>query len=317
MNRALFAHTWRANRLRLLVVTIALVLWGALLPIVYDAFGEQFEQMLDSGLIPEEFTNFGGGDVFSLVGSVSLGFVHPLAVGLCLVFALGFAVNAIAGERQRGTLEVLLARPISRRRVYATLAVAAFLFVGVTVAGLALGAFAGSALTGRAADLGASNLPLVWLNAFLLYGAIAAISLAASVAFDRLGPAIAVSLAIVLFSYFLDVIGQIWPRRRAGATAVPLPLPGPARVPGRRAGVERLRGAGRGHRRRRCVRPDRLPATRSRRADLSPADSASVTPSARTGRARSPRACRHRPSRRPDTSVCARPGRRRAPRTRA
>jgi ABC-2 type transport system permease protein len=211
VNRALFAHTWRANRLRLLVVTIALVLWGALLPIVYDAFGEQFEQMLDSGLIPEEFTNFGGGDVFSLVGSVSLGFVHPLAVGLCLVFALGFAVNAIAGERQRGTLEVLLARPISRRRVYATLAVAAFLFVGVTVAGLALGAFAGSALTGRAADLGASNLPLVWLNAFLLYGAIAAISLAASVAFDRLGPAIAVSLAIVLFSYFLDVIGQLWP----------------------------------------------------------------------------------------------------------
>ena len=38
-------HTWRANRLRLLIVTIALVLWGACLPIIYDAFGEQFEQM--------------------------------------------------------------------------------------------------------------------------------------------------------------------------------------------------------------------------------------------------------------------------------
>ena len=133
MNLALFAHTWRANRFRLLIVTVALFLWGALLPIVYDAFGEQFEAMMDSGLIPEEFTNFGGGDVFSLTGSVALGFVHPLAVGLCLVFALGFAVNAIAGERQRGTLEVLLARPISRRRVYATLAIAAFLFVAVTV----------------------------------------------------------------------------------------------------------------------------------------------------------------------------------------
>ena len=211
MNRALFAHTWRANRLRLLIVTIALFGWGALLPIVYDAFGEQFEQMMESGLIPDEFTNFGGGDVFSLTGSVALGFVHPLAVGLCLVFALGFSVNAIAGERQRGTLEVLLARPISRRRVYATLAIAAFLFVAVAVAGLALGTFAGAVLTGRAAELGAGNLPLVWLNAFLLYGAIAAISLAASVSFDRLAPAIGISLAVVLVSYFLDVIGQLWP----------------------------------------------------------------------------------------------------------
>ena len=214
MNLALFGHVWRANRVRLLIVAIALFLWGALLPIVYDAFGEQFEAMLDSGLIPEELTSFGGGDVFSLTGSVALGFVHPLAVGLCLVFAVGFAANAVAGERQRGTLEVLLARPISRRRVYATLAIAAFLFVAVTVAALALGTYAGAALTGRGAELGAGNLPLVWLNAFLLYGAIAAISLAASVTFDRLAPAIGISLAFVLVAYFLDVIGQLWPDAR-------------------------------------------------------------------------------------------------------
>ena len=46
---------------------------------------------------------------------MALGFIHPIAVGLNLVFAVGFAPAAIAGERQRGTLEVLLSRPISRR----------------------------------------------------------------------------------------------------------------------------------------------------------------------------------------------------------
>jgi hypothetical protein len=44
-----------------------------------------------------------------------------------------------------------------------------------------------------------------------LFGAFAAISLAASVSFDRLSPAVGISLAVVLVSYFLDVIGQLWP----------------------------------------------------------------------------------------------------------
>ena len=52
VNGALFVHTWRAYRVRLLIVTIGLVLWGSILPIVFDSFGAQFQQMLDSGLIP-------------------------------------------------------------------------------------------------------------------------------------------------------------------------------------------------------------------------------------------------------------------------
>lgn len=211
MSGAWFAHIWRANRSRVVIVAAALFLWGGLLPIIFDAFGEQFEELLDSGIIPEEFMQFGGGDIFSLVGSVALGFVHPLAVGLHLVFAVGFAAAAVAGERQRGTLEVLLARPLSRRTVFGTAVVAAALFIGVTIAAQTLGTLAGTALTGRTADLGVGNLPIVWLNVFLLFGAFAAISLAASVSFDRLSPAIGISLAIVLVSYFLDVIGQLWP----------------------------------------------------------------------------------------------------------
>lgn len=211
MNLAYFAHLWRANRLRLLLVVIALVVWGSLLPIIYDTFGEQFKDFIDTGVIPTQFTQFGGGDIFSLTGSVALGFIHPFAVALNLVFAVGFAGAAIAGERQRGTLEVLLARPISRRRAYGTAAIATALFVGATVAGLTLGALLGSSVTGRVDELGPGNLPLLWLNGVLLYGAFAAVALAASVSFDRLTPALAVALAFVLVSYFLEAIGSLWP----------------------------------------------------------------------------------------------------------
>ena len=112
MNRALLAHTWRANRWRLLIVAVALLVWGTILPIVYDSFGVQFQQLFESGAVPSQFAQFGGGDIFSLTGAVALGFVHPIAVGLNLVFAVGFAASAVAGERQRGTLEVLLSWPV-------------------------------------------------------------------------------------------------------------------------------------------------------------------------------------------------------------
>jgi hypothetical protein len=79
MNRALFVHTWRSQRLKILVVFVALTVWGALLPIVYGTFGQTFKDIIASGLIPEELTQFGGGDIFSLSGSIALGAIHPIS----------------------------------------------------------------------------------------------------------------------------------------------------------------------------------------------------------------------------------------------
>jgi beta-exotoxin I transport system permease protein len=211
MNRAYFVHLWRANRVRLLIVTSALVLWGSLLPIIYDAFGQQFKDVFASGLVPRQFAEFGGGDIFTLPGSVALGFIHPFAVALNIVFSVGFAGAAIAGERQRGTLEVLLARPISRRKAYGTALAATVLFIGVAAAGLAIGALAGTVLTGHADELGVANLPILWLNTLLLYGAFGSVALAASISFDRLTPALGLALAFVLLSYFLQALGSLWP----------------------------------------------------------------------------------------------------------
>src|SRR5215207_6302161 len=68
--------------------------------------------------LEDAFPEFGGGDIFSLPGSIALGLIHPIAIILTSVFSVGFSASAIAGERQRGTLEVALARPIARRTFY-------------------------------------------------------------------------------------------------------------------------------------------------------------------------------------------------------
>jgi ABC-2 type transport system permease protein len=211
MNRTLFLHTLRQNRLRLLIIVVAMALWGSLMPIIYAQFGVQFRQMMESGLIPKQFAEFGGGDIFTLPGAIALGFIHPISLILASVFAVGFTTAAIAGERQRGTLEVLLARPLPRRVVYVTLLVCALLFVAIVMAAFLAGTVVSASINGVAGEIVASRVAIVWLNGLLLFGAIAAIGLAASVSFDRLSPAIGITVAVVIVSYFLEILGSLWP----------------------------------------------------------------------------------------------------------
>jgi ABC-2 type transport system permease protein len=211
MSRALFAHTWRSQQTKLLVVCVAIAAWSVFLPVIYQSFGVQMKALVDSGVIPKQLTNFGGGDVFSLGGAIALGYVHPISIILLSIFAIGFTTSAVAGERQRGTLEVLLARPLSRRQVYTTLLVAVLVFIGLVLAAASVGTLIGSAVVGVLDQLRADRLPILWLNGMLIWGAFAAIGLAASVSFDRLTPALGITIAIVVVSYFLEILGSLWP----------------------------------------------------------------------------------------------------------
>jgi ABC-type transport system involved in multi-copper enzyme maturation permease subunit len=123
MDRVLFMRTLQAQRSKVLIVAIAVGIWGVLMPLIYTELidtplGAQFKQMIDSGLFPAQFTNFGGGNLFTLPGSIALGFIHPIFVAIICVFAIGFTAAAVAGERQRGTLEVVLAPDLATRGLW-------------------------------------------------------------------------------------------------------------------------------------------------------------------------------------------------------
>lgn len=211
MNVAVFRHAVRQNRARLVVVILALAAWGVLMPLIYATFGVEMREIVEQFPMIEQFTRFGGGNMFSLPGSIALGFIHPIAIALLAVFAVGYTVNAVAGERQRGTLENVLARPISRRSFYVTLFVVAALFIALSVAAALAGTAGSAAVMGVMDELEVANLPLLWFNGTLLYVAIAAVGLAASVSFDRAAPAAGITLAFVIVSYFLQIIGSLWP----------------------------------------------------------------------------------------------------------
>src|SRR5262249_16761043 len=88
-----------------------------------------------------------GGDLVHLdtaMDMLSIGYVHPLMQILFCVWAIGRAAGAVAGEIDRGTMELLLAQPVSRARLGLS-----HLVVGaVTVAAVCLRLWAGNAAGG-------------------------------------------------------------------------------------------------------------------------------------------------------------------------
>lgn len=211
INGALLRHTWRGQGTRLVLVALALAAWGFLMPVIYATYGRQFEVLVESGIIPEVFLRLMGADPFSLDGVLALGVVHPFAIALLAVYPIGFGAAAVAGERQRGTLEILLARPISRRSLVVTLAVALAGFVLVATLALLGGAVAGAAAYDVAGRLDAGELAFLAANTVLLFLAFGSVSLVASTTFDRLAPAAGAAFAFVVGAYVLEILGTLWP----------------------------------------------------------------------------------------------------------
>ena len=211
INGPLLRRTWRAHGARVALVAIGLGVWSYLMPVIYATFGRQMETLIQSGIVPDAFLRLMGGGVFGLDAAIALGVTHPFAIALQAVYPVGFGAVAIAGERQRGTLEVLLSRPLSRRSVFVTLLVAILGIAVVTTAVTVAGTLVGAAAYGLAGSLNGPRLVFLALNTFLLLAALAGVSLALSASFDRLTPAIGIAFAVILVSYVLDILGQLWP----------------------------------------------------------------------------------------------------------
>ena len=211
INGPLLRHTWRSHGLRVALIALALGAWGFLMPVIYATFGVQMEALLRSGIIPDAFLRLLGADPFSLSGAVALGSGHPVALGLQLIYPVGFAAMAIAGERQRGTLEVLLSRPVSRRSVFATLLLATAAFALMTTIGQVAGTALGATLYGVAGQLDAGEVLFLAFNTATLLVALAAVSLAASSVHDRASTPVGIGLALVIGGYVLEVLGTLWP----------------------------------------------------------------------------------------------------------
>jgi ABC-2 type transport system permease protein len=176
-----------------------------------------------------------GGETIKLdraMDVLSIGYVHPLMQTLFCIWAIGRAAGAIAGEIDRGTMELLLAQPLPRYRV-----ILAHLCVdGLTIPLLCLSLWTGTSfgnwlvgpITVDPADLKELPVPLQaepspemlrispaafgpsLLNVGALIFAVAGYTMWLSAGGRFRGRVMGAAVLLTLLQFLINVVGQLW-----------------------------------------------------------------------------------------------------------
>lgn len=158
------------------------------------------------------------GPMNTLPGFLSITWQHPLVLGLMLAMPVVTCTGLLAGDVERRTMAMLLARPLGRLQVYASVATMAALWPALGAAaawaGIEMGArWTGQSLDGTGAGGGVpvSILAMTALNLFALSMAVAGYALLVSAASDTRGGAGDLAFWPVLIMYVGNFLVQIWP----------------------------------------------------------------------------------------------------------
>jgi len=211
-NTAIWKRTWGDQRV--LVLSLA-ALW-AVFPWIYITLSAQIQMSAFQDVllraIPQEWQKLSGvpfSEVATHVGRVALAFVDPVVVLAATVWGITRGSDAVSGQLERGTMEMVLAAPVSRVAVFVTQALAttlaAAVLVGVLLGGvcsaIALGPWAGQVAPGRFIPAAA--------NVFGLMVCMAGITACVSAADSHRWRTIGILCGFYVFSILAKLVGRM------------------------------------------------------------------------------------------------------------
>lgn len=176
---------------------------------------------------------FFGGESIEFVDpqeTLSIGPMHPLVQAILCIWAIGRAAGAIAGEIDRGTMELLLAQPIARARIVLTHFLIDLTVIPILCASFLVGLHIGTAIVGTfTVDPGVyeavrikppNPLPSYTLdpakvysgmwNAVALAFAVSGYTMWISSAGRSRVRALGLAIFLTLLQFLVNVIGQLW-----------------------------------------------------------------------------------------------------------
>jgi ABC-2 type transport system permease protein len=189
---------------------VCMMLLTFVLPQIYEALGDVLDRLpLARTFLTVLLGNALGEEISARTMQAYL-FVHPVVLALIWAHELTLCTRTPAGEIDRGTIDLLLSLPVSRRAVYGCESIA-WLVTGAVV--LLMG------LLGH--YIAAPRLPaelrpdlrlviLVMTNLYCVYIAVGGIAFLVSALSDRRGRAIAMLFGILLASFLLNFIATFW-----------------------------------------------------------------------------------------------------------
>lgn len=214
MNRGLWIKAVREAWLPTALFAAGVAVFMGLVTAVLPSFHEQLQSsFLQIPFMRNILRVVLGADIGEEIGPLIVGsivWVHPVVMSLIWAHEIVFCTRVPAAEVDRGTIDVLLALPVSRWRAYCTES-AVWLVSGVVILLTGLGAHLLGLLTAGSEYTPTSDrLVAVLLNLFALYLTVGGIAYLASACSARRGRAIGTVFAVVIVSYFINALAQLW-----------------------------------------------------------------------------------------------------------
>jgi ABC-2 type transport system permease protein len=206
---ALLRRQWRHHRAALGWLAFGMGLFEFLITKLAPAT-DRMQGLLD--LLPPPILDIFGAELratLSPAGFLAFGWVHPFALMMLAVWVVRVGAGSLAGEIGRGTMDLLVARPVARAALVA--ATALWLLAGLAV--LCLVGWTGLALGIRMRPLGGAGpgeLAAVVLACWLLFAAAGGLTLAISAVHRSAGSATAWAAGVLSVSFALDFIARAW-----------------------------------------------------------------------------------------------------------
>jgi len=208
--RSVFGKTLRDLRWPTFWAALALFAIAGYFTLLYPTYSKTFDlqDLLDK--MPPAMKALIGGqfiDVSTVNGFLNIELFPLILPAVLAGYAVAQGSGMTAGEESRGTIDILLSFPVSRRRLVLEKAAAVTISVALVAFGMWVGAVGGA--VGSGSPIGAGDVAAGLLLATLLaldFGALALLIAAGSGARSA---AIGVSVAVLVIMYFINALAPI------------------------------------------------------------------------------------------------------------
>ena len=206
-----FLATLRNNKISTLMLSLAALLFSFVFLATFDAFGDMFFEMIET--MPQGFRALikASGEYKSEeMGYLAVGFREPIYLIIILSFVIASSASAIAKEIERGTIFLLLSRPVSREQFLFAKFAATLIGTAFVLCFAILGTWLGSIIF-EVNEIDYNLIFKIQLNVFFLALSIGGISYLVSSVLSEGGKALAISSGLTVLMFFIEFLADSLP----------------------------------------------------------------------------------------------------------
>jgi ABC-2 type transport system permease protein len=205
----------RRSRTGLVALLAGIAAFEFIQPVAIDSFGDLDRLISIMDLVPKPFLSLLNVtpevlEAIGLPGFLALGFTHPVYHLLSAATVIWLAGRGLAGEMERGTIQLALARPVSRGQIYLSRVLAVLSASLLVAVASSIGMIVGLEVAKPDGTMNYWHFFAQAAASVLLVVCIGGFTLAISASSERMGQAVGIAIGLLVVSYVIDYFATLW-----------------------------------------------------------------------------------------------------------